>query len=245
MGTLILHTLGATAAIIYAIVYSVGPRGRHKFTARPRSWTGQALLIAQYIQQITFSAPREDGMSLLTFGLTTSNILSAVITILSASYVTYVMVGRKLEIFSLFSGPYRAIMYMLAVYVFSCFWSISFSYSLYRLFELATFTALAICTFRGVSSPQFHARFVLLFTVIWLAANSGRIIESLESGGVFSSAKDNIFPAVAFFTIVIAFYTRGLQKYACMTFGLLAFAAAGSAASTSAMLAAANVPLMY
>jgi hypothetical protein len=78
-----------------------------------------------------------------------------------------------------------------------------------------------------------------------LAVNSGRIIESLESEVVFSSAKDNIFPAVAFFTIVIAFYTRGLQAYACMTFGLLAFAAAGSAASTFAMLASATVPLMY
>ncbi|QRE75758.1 O-antigen ligase family protein [Methylobacterium aquaticum] len=196
-----------------------------------------ALTVVFAFMPLVFTVPREDGNAVLEQGLTASNLVTIVLTGLTAFYLVVKVAADRRVLLLPFAMPYLPFTLMILVNGMSAAWSIVPTYTLYRTAELAVFTLSSILIFDRPDIRHRLADILAMVTLAWLAAVTPEILQSLASGIVFSSAKNNMMPLVCALLGFAAWFgppNRRRGRY--LVLAAIGFVVAGSAASTGALI---------
>ncbi|MFH6785818.1 MULTISPECIES: O-antigen ligase family protein [Methylobacterium] len=186
---------------------------------------------------LVFTVPREDGNAVLDQGLTASNVVTIVLTGLTALYLVVKVAADRRILLLPFAMPYLPFTLMIGMDGLSAAWSIVPAYTLYRTAELAVFTLSSILIFDRPDIRHRLADLLAIVTLAWLVAVTPEILQSLASGIVFSSAKNNMMPLVCALLGFAAWFgppNRRRGRY--LILAAAGFVIAGSAASTGALI---------
>lgn len=200
-------------------------------------WVGPLILSSTFtFAQFVFNVQREDGTAVLEQGLSASNIMTIAITIATAFYLLAILCVRRDVALLPFSASYLPFTLMIIYNLLSVMWSVVPVYTLYRCFELIIFYTLALVLFDRADIRQKIGKLLALYILAWLFVSLPRILESLVSGIVFSSAKNNTMPIVcATLMLWAGLEPSATHRRANFTLGAIGFIIAGSAASTGAL----------
>ncbi|AWB24022.1 hypothetical protein DA075_26660 [Methylobacterium currus] len=197
-----------------------------------------ALLVVFAFMPLVFTVPREDGNAVLEQGLTASNIVTIVLTGLTAFYLVVKIAADRRILLLPFAMPYLPFTMMIGVNGVSAAWSIVPTYTLYRTAELAVFTLACILIFDRPDIRRRLADILAIVIVAWLVAVTPEILQNLASGIVFSSAKNNMMPLVcALLGFAAVFGPPNRRRGRYLVLAAAGFVIAGSAASTGALIA--------
>ncbi|MCF4127573.1 O-antigen ligase family protein [Methylobacterium sp. SyP6R] len=197
-----------------------------------------ALTVVFAFMPLVFTVPREDGNAVLEQGLTASNVVTIVLTGLTALYLFVKVAADRRVLLLPFAMPYLPFTLMIVMNGVSAAWSIVPTYTLYRTAELAVFTLSSILIFDRPDIRHRLADILAIVTLAWLVSVTPEILQSLASGIVFSSAKNNMMPLVCALLGFAAWFgppNRRRGRY--LVLAAAGFVIAGSAASTGALIA--------
>jgi len=204
-----------------------------------------ALVAVFAFMPLVFVIPREDGSAVLQEGLTASNIVTLVLTGLTALYLAFRIAHRPTVALLPLAAAYLPFTLMIMFDFTSAIWSIVPAYTVYRAFELAIFTTASILIFDRDDLASSLRGILVAFILIWLAAVAPIIVASLVGGIVFSAAKNNMMPLVcAALMLLVAFAPPARYRKSSFALGFVGFVIAGSAASAGALLAALGPALL-
>jgi exopolysaccharide production protein ExoQ len=236
--------LNAFIAVGVATWFTVAyPVLRRRLETRPPSGAAPlfwplALLVVFAFMPLVFTVPREDGNAVLEQGLTASNVVTIVLTGLTALYLVAKVAADRRVLLLPFAMPYLPFTMMIGVNGVSAAWSIVPTYTLYRTAELAVFTLACILIFDRPDIRRRLADILAIVTLAWLVAVTPEILQSLASGIVFSSAKNNMMPLVcALLGFAVVFGPPNRRRGRYLVLAAAGFVIAGSAASTGALIA--------
>ncbi len=196
-----------------------------------------ALTVVFAFMPLVFTVPREDGNAVLEQGLTASNVVTIALTGLTAFYLFVKIAADRRVLLLPFAMPYLPFTLMILVNGLSAAWSIVPTYTLYRTAELAVFTLSSILIFDRPDIRHRLADILAIVTLAWLVSVTPEILQSLASGIVFSSAKNNMMPLVCALLGFAAWFgppNRRRGRY--LVLAAIGFVVAGSAASTGALI---------
>ncbi|OAS19743.1 O-antigen ligase family protein [Methylobacterium platani] len=236
--------LNALIAVAVATWFAVAyPVLRRRLAVRipsggaPLAWP-LALVVVFAFMPLVFTVPREDGNAVLEQGLTASNVVTIVLTGLTALYLGVKIAADRRILLLPFAMPYLPFTMMVGVNGLSAAWSIVPAYTLYRTAELAVFTLASILIFDRPDIRHRLADILAIVTLAWLVSVTPEILQSLAAGIVFSSAKNNMMPLVCALLGFAAWFgppNRRRGRY--LLLAAVGFVIAGSAASTGALIA--------
>lgn len=200
--------------------------------------TPMTLVVVFAFMPLVFTVERTDGNAVLEQGLTASNVVTLVLTGLTALYLAVKIAADRRILVLPFAMPYLPFTLMIGMNGLSTLWSIVPAYSLYRTAELAIFTLASILIFDRPDIERRLGDLLAIVTAAWLASVASEIGASLASGIVFSAAKNNMMPVVcAALGFVAVFGPRTSRRGAYLVLAAIGFVIAGSAASTGALIA--------
>ncbi len=226
----------------FAVAY---PVLRRRLETRPPSGGAPvfwplALVTVFAFMPLVFTVPREDGNAVLEQGLTASNVVTIVLTGLTALYLAAKIAADRRILLLPFAMPYLPFTLMIGMDGLSAAWSIVPTYTLYRTAELAVFTLALILIFDRPDIRRRLADLLAIVTLAWLVFVTPEILTSLASGIVFSSAKNNMMPLVcAALGFAVVFGPPSPRRGRYLVLAAAGFVIAGSAASTGALAAVA------
>lgn len=236
--------LNALIAVAVATWFTVAyPVLRRRLEARlpsaeaPVFWP-LALTVVFAFMPLVFTVPREDGNAVLEQGLTASNVVTIVLTGLTALYLVVKVAADRRVLLLPFAMPYLPFTLMIGMNGLSAVWSIVPTYTLYRTAELAVFTLSSILIFDRPDIRRRLADLLAIVTLAWLVSVTPEILRNLASGIVFSSAKNNMMPLVcALLGFAAVFGPPNRRRGRYLVLAAAGFVIAGSAASTGALIA--------
>lgn len=196
------------------------------------------LVVVFAFMPLVFTVPREDGNAVLEQGLTASNVVTIVLTGLTALYLIVKVAADRRVLLLPFAMPYLPFTLMIGMDGLSAAWSIVPTYTLYRTAELAVFTLASILIFDRPDIRRRLADILAIVTLAWLVSVTPEVLQNLASGIVFSSAKNNMMPLVCALLGFSAWFgppNRRRGRY--LVLAAVGFVIAGSAASTGALIA--------
>ncbi|AWN45828.1 hypothetical protein DK419_05445 [Methylobacterium terrae] len=236
--------LNALIAIAAATWFTVAyPVLRRRLAVRAASANAPvfwplALVTVFAFMPLVFTVPREDGNAVLEQGLTASNVVTIVLTGLTALYLLAKIAADRRVLTLPFAMPYLPFTMMIGVNGLSAAWSIVPAYTLYRTAELAVFTLASILIFDRPDIRRRLADLLAIVTVAWLVSVIPETLQSLAHGIVFSSAKNNMMPLVcALLGFAAWFGPPNPRRGRYLMLAAAGFVIAGSAASTGALVA--------
>ncbi len=180
---------------------------------------------------------RTDGIALLAQGLSDSNRVTIAITGLAGLYVLWRVALDKRVLRLPLAMPYLPFTMMLLFDLLSTGWSVVPSFTLYRVVELAVFFLATILLFDRTTILRSLPVLLGVFIVAWLVVVAPTYIENIAHGIIFSSAKNNVMPAMCFALLFYAFFVEPDRRRRLWQIGLAfpGLVIAGSASSTAAI----------
>ncbi|NEU11683.1 O-antigen ligase domain-containing protein [Methylobacterium sp. BTF04] len=198
------------------------------------------ILVATFaFMPLVFTVSRDDGNAVLEEGLTASNVITLLLTGLTALYLLAQVAMERRVLLLPFAMPYLPFTLMIGMNALSTLWSIVPAYTIYRSIELFVFFFASILIFDRTDIERRLADLLAIFILAWLAATAPIIADSLAHGIVFSAAKNNMMPFVcAMLGFLVIFRPPPRRRWAYFALAFVGFTIAGSAASTGALVAA-------
>jgi len=201
------------------------------------------LFIGDLIRFKLFWTPRSDGLAVLNEGLSIGNISEIVWTSIAALYLAYILLSGRFRISWLSRTPYFSIFFLIAVYLLTILWSVTKIYTLYRGCELVVWASLSVYFFTRLESYIHKVMFLALYSITWCLLNVPVFLESLSSGIIFSSIKENIIPVVGFSIVLFGWATR--LRLMFFLIGMSTFVFAGSATSVACAITVCFIGLAF
>jgi exopolysaccharide production protein ExoQ len=198
-----------------------------------------ALLISAYgFAPMVFNIDRNDGTALLDQGLSQSNKLMVAIAALAGCYALWQIARDKRVLRLLLAMPYLPFTLMILFDGLSAAWSVVPSYTAYRTVELAILFLVTVLVFDRSSIERRLPLLMSAFIVIWLVLAAPVYAGNMAHGIVFSSAKNNLTPALCVVLLAYAVFleTDGRMRLTQLALSLVGLVIAGSAASTAAIV---------
>ncbi len=224
----------------FALLYPVLRRAleRHAVPLDVSPIVPALLLAADAYAQLVFVVNRADGTALLDQGLTASNKVMIAIAGLVGCYVLWQVARDKRVLRLPFAMPYLPFTVMILFDGLSTFWSIVPSYTAYRTLELGILFLATVLLFDRNSIQRSLPVMMSALIAIWLVVVAPVYAGNLAHGVIFSSAKNNMTPALCAALLAYAIFLEPVGRTRLWQIGLalVGLLIAGSAASTAAII---------
>ncbi len=185
-----------------------------------------------------YTVDRADGTALLDQGLSASNRLMIALTGLAGCYVLW-QIARDRQVLRLpFAMPYLPFTLMILVDGLSTLWSVMPSFTAYRTAELAILFLASILLFDRTNIVRSLPVLISAFIGVWLVLVTPLFATNLAHGIIFSSAKNNMTPALCMVLLAYAVFveTGRRARFWQIALSFVGLVIAGSAASTGALV---------